>query len=83
MKYLVRFLKLLIVGIFSILIGIPFAALMMIISIFSIIPLFIFLYIKTGDAEKSSDTSFDISMETIWCEIGYAPLMWISKILKD
>lgn len=79
---LIRILKLLIGIIFFILIVIPFAIVMWSISIIILIPLFAILYIVYGDAEKSLDMAFDISINV--SDIGVMPMLWINdKFLNE
>lgn len=82
MKYIIRFFKILFIGIIALFIGYPFSILMMFVAIFSIFPLMGFLYIKTGNKD-SFDKACDIAFGKILEEFGFIPFKWCNMLMKE
>jgi len=82
MKFLIRFLKLLVVAA-AYLVLLPFTTFMWFAGIYIVIPLGCVLYIITGECEHSFNRAMDFCFETLWCEIGLAPEIFISEKLLN
>jgi hypothetical protein len=82
MKFLIRLLKLIIVIVVFVAAA-PFTILMLFIGLYTMIPLACVLYLITGDGEDSFDKAMEFCFETLWCEIGMAPQLYIGKLLNE
>jgi hypothetical protein len=82
MIFLIRLLKLIIVIVVFV-VAAPFTVLMLFIGLYTMIPLACVLYLITGDGEGSFDKAMEFCFETLWCEIGMAPQLYIGKLLNE
>lgn len=80
MKLIIRLLKIN-VAIFLYAICLPYTAIVWILSTFLMIPLGFIFYLFSGDIETSFDKSADFCMDTLWCDVGLAPEVFVSEKL--